>query len=311
MASLNLIFSGSGEFGLPTLHALLDRGHRIVTVISQPDRPAGRGKKLTPTPIAQFALERGLPLMRTSDINAETLPPADAMVVIAFGQKIAPRVVDHPRLGSINLHASLLPRYRGAAPINWAIVEGQPVTGNSVIRLAQKMDAGAILAQSPLAIGELETAGELHDRLAEHGAPLVLEVLEKLASGNAIETPQNESQATLAPKITRDAARIDWSRPAREIACRIRGFYPWPGCHGRLIGPDGEESGRVTLVRAAVTGPVAGAAGTVVDESGIVAAGDATGVRIVELQPEGKRPMTIEAYRNGHRFAAGMRIVSL
>ncbi|MGE5610783.1 MAG: methionyl-tRNA formyltransferase, partial [Bacillota bacterium] len=197
MLGLNVIFAGSGEFGLPTLRALLASGHHIVTVVSQPDRPAGRGKVLTPTPIAQFAIEQQLPLIRTGNINAESLPPADVMVVIAFGQKIAPAVVDHPRLGSVNLHASLLPKYRGAAPINWAILRGETVAGNSVIRLAQKMDAGAILGQTTLPIGELETAGELHDRLAEAGAPLVLDVLGKLAEGTAEEKPQSEAEATV------------------------------------------------------------------------------------------------------------------
>ncbi len=153
---------------------------------------------MTATPIARYSAEQNLPLLRTNDINRETLPPADLMVVVAFGQKIAQPIVQHARLGSINLHASLLPKYRGAAPINWAIIEGERVTGNSVIRLADRMDAGAVLGQSTLEIGEMETAGELHDRLAEAGAPLVLRVIDELASGRAPETPQDESKATLA-----------------------------------------------------------------------------------------------------------------
>ena len=165
-APLQIIFAGSGEFGLPALQALLQAGHNLKHVYSQPDRPAGRGKKLTPTPISQFCLDHHLPLTRTDNINAETLPPADALVVIAFGQKIAPHVVDHAPLGAVNLHASLLPKYRGAAPIHRAILAGETVTGNSVIRLAQKMDAGALLGQSRLQIGQTETVGELHDRLA-------------------------------------------------------------------------------------------------------------------------------------------------
>src|SRR5689334_18777973 len=156
MENLQLIFAGAGEFGLPTLEALVNAGHQIGLVVSQPDRPAGRGRKLTPTPIAQFALDRGLPLERTDDINALPLPPADVMVVIAFGQKIAANVVNHPRLGSVNLHSSRLPKYRGAAPINAAILAGENITGNSIIRLAQKMDAGAVLGQSSIEIGELE-----------------------------------------------------------------------------------------------------------------------------------------------------------
>src|SRR5436309_936915 len=142
MTPLRIIFAGSGEFGLPTLRALIDAGHDVVQVVTQPDRPAGRGRALTPTGIAELASSRKLPLLKTANINAESLPPADLMVVIAFGQKIAEAVVHHPRLGSVNLHASILPKYRGAAPINWAIIRGETLAGNSVIRLAQRMDAG-------------------------------------------------------------------------------------------------------------------------------------------------------------------------
>src|SRR3954469_19542920 len=183
LESLRIIFAGSGEFGLPTLEALRAAGHDIVLVVSQPDRPAGRGRGLQPTPVAAAALAAGLPVLRTADINRETLPPADLMGVIAFGQKIADSVVHHPRLGSVNLHASVLPKYRGAAPINWAIINGETAAGNSVIRLAQRMDAGAVLAQSHVPIGELETAGELHDRLAADGAPPRPSGAEKPARG--------------------------------------------------------------------------------------------------------------------------------
>src|SRR5947209_6963575 len=158
-APLHILFAGSGEFGLPTLAALLDAGHSIVHVYTQPDRPAGRGRSLTPTAIAQFALERSLPLTRTDSLNTEPLPQADLLVVIAFGQKISEAVATHCRLGSVNLNASRLPKYRGAAPINWAILRGETITGNSVIRLAQRMDAGVILGQSSIPIGETETAG--------------------------------------------------------------------------------------------------------------------------------------------------------
>jgi methionyl-tRNA formyltransferase len=305
---LRIIFAGSGEFGLPTLGALLDAGHDVVHVFSQPDRPAGRGRALTPTPIAQFALDRRRPLTRTADINREPLPLADVMVVVAFGQKIAPHVVDHPRLGSVNLHASRLPKYRGAAPINWAIVRGDTIAGNSVIRLAQKMDAGAVLGMSELAIGELETAGELHDRLAADGATLVPRVLEQLATGTAVETPQDESRATLAPKLSRDASRIDWSRPATEVARQIRGLYPWPGCRVRLLSSDGNETARLTLVRGRPASAAA-PAGTIFG-SGLVGAGD-NSLEVVGVQPEGKRPMSLAAFRNGHPWEPGMRLESI
>jgi methionyl-tRNA formyltransferase len=263
---------------------------------------------MTPTNIAAFAAENSLPLLKTGDINAEDLPPADVMVVIAFGQKIAPYIVNHPRLGSINLHASLLPKYRGAAPINWAIIRGETETGNSVIRLASKMDAGAILAQSRLRMGDLETAGEMHDRLAEDGEQVIPRVVAQLTTGEASETPQDELHATLAPKLSREASNIDLTRPAGEIANQIRGMYPWPGCRVRLIDAGGQEMARVTLVRAR------GVAGQVepgrIGADGLVGSGDGA-VQIIELQPEGKRPMRLEAFRNGHRRDAQMRLESL
>lgn len=303
---LRIIFAGSGEFGIPTLRALLDAGHQIVQVVSQPDRPAGRGRTLTPTPIAAFSISRGLTLTRTANINAESLPPADVMVVIAFGQKIAAQVVDHPRLGSINLHASLLPKYRGAAPINWAIIRGEKQTGNSVIRLAEKMDAGAVLGQSRLEIGELATAGELHDRLAADGAPLVCAVLEGLAAGTAVETPQDHAGAIIAPKLSRESAKISFARPAVEVANQVRGMYPWPGCRVRLLDAAGAEVARFTLVRARPADHPAQSPGTILADRTVSAAGKA--IEIVELQPEGKRPMSLAAFRNGHRWDAGMRL---
>lgn len=304
--TLRILFAGSGEFGVPTLRALLDAGHQIIQVVSQPDRPAGRGRTLTPTPIAAFSIAHGLTLTRTADLNAEVLPPADVMVVIAFGQKIAAHVVHHPRLGSINLHASLLPKYRGAAPINWAIIRGETETGNSVIRLAEKMDAGAVLGQSRLAIGELETAGELHDRLAADGAPLVREVLDGLAAGTAVEAPQDHAEATIAPKLSRESAKISFARPASEVANQARGMYPWPGCRMRLLDAAGAEVTRFTLIRARPTDQRAQSPGTILCDRTVSTADGA--ISIVELQPEGKRPMSLAAFRNGHRWEAGMRL---
>ena len=224
---------------------------------SSPSQTAlpGTGGNWHPTPIAILAEELSLPVLKTANINTEpsaNIPPADLMVVIAFGQKISPPVVNAPRLGSINLHASRLPRHRGAAPINWAILSGDTIAGNSIIRLAERMDAGAVLAMSELAIGEMETAGELHDRLSADGATLVLRTLEELAVGRKTEMPQDEPEATLAPKLSRSAATIDWSRPADQISRQIRGLFPWPGCHINLLdsATPPRQCGRATLVRA-------------------------------------------------------------
>jgi methionyl-tRNA formyltransferase len=306
---ISILFAGSGEFGLPTLQSLQTAGHTITRVYSQPDRPAGRGRKLTPTPIAQYALDHNLDLVRTDDLNKEPLPPADLLIVIAFGQKISESVANHPRLGSVNLHASRLPKYRGAAPINWAILDGEPHTGNSIIRLAQRMDAGPVLAMSRLEIGDLETAGELHDRLAHDGAPLMLQTLDPLARGAATETPQNESQATKAPKLNRDASKIDWNHPADQIAKQIRGMYPWPGCRVALLDESGQPLDRLSLVRARPAASVAGTPGFI-GHTGLISTG-AGSLEIVEIQPEGKRPMPLVAYRNGHPWHPGLRLQSL
>lgn len=309
MTPLRIIFAGSGEFGLPTIRGLLEAGHELALVISQPDRPAGRGRVLTPTPVGQFAIGKSLPLLRTPNINAETLPDADLLMVIAFGQKIGEALAHRPRLGSANLHASLLPLYRGAAPINWALLRGETLTGNTVIRLAPRMDAGAILGQSPLAINELETAGELHDRLAVEGAGLVLSVVDKLGSGRAQEWEQDDAYASPAPKLGRESAQLDWTKPAAEIANRIRGLYPWPGCRVRLVNASGGTT-RATLVRARAvdsTDSNSTPPGTI-DSAGLIAAG-AGGVEIVEIQPEGKRPMPLAAYRNGHAWTRGMQVL--
>ncbi|HEV8378516.1 MAG TPA: methionyl-tRNA formyltransferase [Tepidisphaeraceae bacterium] len=302
--ALKILFAGSGEFGGPSLEMLDEAGHEIVHVITQPDRPAGRGRELTWTPIAGVATKPlGLPVLKTANINEEKLPPADLLVVIAFGQKIAPHVVNQPRLGAINLHASLLPRYRGAAPINWAIINGERRTGNSVIRLAQRMDAGAILGQSVVEIGELETAGELHNRLAIDGAGLLVRLVREIEKGNVVERVQEENLAVAAPKLNREAARIDWSGDAEAIARRIRGLFPWPGCRVKV-----GEKGNLTLMRARAVDR-AGEVG-VIGEDGTVGAGKGS-VEIVEVLPEGKRPMKLSAYRNGHPWEAGMRVESL
>jgi len=311
MEKLQIIFAGSGAFGLPALKALLDVGHDVVQVYSQPDRPAGRGMKLTPTPIAKFATDKNLPLVRTLDINAEPLTPADLLVVIAFGQKIGEQVIHHTRLKAINLHASILPRYRGAAPIHAAILGGETVTGNSVIRLAQKMDAGAILGQSELSIGPLETAGELHDRLSLDGAMLIPRVVDELARGVAVVREQDHSLATLARKLSRESTRLEFHESARQAARQIRGMYPWPGCRVRLIKGE-DEVARLTLVRATNDDGVddrPADAGTI-DENGRVIC-DAGRLIVVEVQPEGKRPMPLDAYRNGHAWNSGMRLQSI
>jgi methionyl-tRNA formyltransferase len=308
--SLKIIFAGSGEFGLPTLRALVGGGHQVVAIFTQPDRPAGRGRHLAPTPIAGAAETMGLAVTRTDDLNSAPLPAADLMIVIAFGQKISQQAANHARMGSVNLHASLLPKYRGAAPINWAILNGERISGNSVIRLANRMDAGAILGQSEVVIGEMETAGELHDRLAIDGAGLIGRVVGELIAGKAVERVQDESAATVAPKLSRETAKLDWAASAEVVARRINGLSPWPGCRVRLMDEAGNEILQLALVRARGVSSSATAKPGCVLEEGSIAAGQGQ-VELLDVQPAGKRPMSLSDFRRGHRWGRAMRIESV
>ena len=306
MNQTRVIFAGSGAFGIPALTAMLDAHYDVTAVYTQPDRPAGRGMKLTPTPVAAFARTRGLNVISTQNINTEALPSADVLVVIAFGQKIAPHVVTHARLGSINLHASRLPKYRGAAPINWAVIRGDAVTGNSVIRLADKMDAGAVLGMSEVPISETDTAGELHDRLSLDGGPLVLRVIADLLQGVSIEVEQDHASATQAPKLSRETAVIDWSQPCTVVSRLVNGLSPWPACTVRV----GDESDTLKLLRARpiIDTQNAYEPGTIDDLKRITCGTGA--IELIDVQPAGKRPMTFADYQRGRAWTPGTRLAS-
>ncbi|HQY89198.1 MAG TPA: methionyl-tRNA formyltransferase [Tepidisphaeraceae bacterium] len=305
-----IIFAGAGEFGVPTLERLVARGFPIARVYTQPDKPAGRGHTLTPTPVGKFALEQKLDLVRTVDLNSENLPSADLLLIIAFGQKLSQELVSKPTFGAINLHASRLPKFRGAAPINWAVIEGEEITGNSIIRIADRMDAGNVLGMSEIEIGELETAGEIHDRLARDGAELVERVINELSNGRAVEVEQDHGRATRAKKLSRELAVIDWTRPAKSIANQIRGMFPWPGIRVKLIESSGNVLDRFTLIRARCVGTTRHESPGFIDGFGRITSGEGE-VEIVELQPEGKRPMSLEAYRNGKPWPVGARLESV
>jgi len=243
---MKLLFFGSGAFGLPTLERLC-AAHDVLAVVTQPDRPAGRKRVPTPTPIGQWAEARGLPVHKADDVNT---PPfvervaaygADASVVIAFGQKLSPRLIDAMGRLAVNLHASLLPKYRGAAPINWAMIDGQATTGVSVIALAQRMDAGAVYATAELAIDPNQTAGELHDRLAQLGPACVSRVLDDLAGGTLSPVEQDESKATKAPKFKKGDGTVSFEMSAPLVRARIHGLTPWPGCRVTWRGSAGDE----------------------------------------------------------------------
>jgi methionyl-tRNA formyltransferase len=229
---MNLVYLGSGEFGVPCLDALQASGHNLCLIVTQPANPAGRGRKPQPTPVGQWADTHGVAFVETDNVNTPEVSQKiaacrpDVIVVIAFGQKIGKELVALPPKGAINVHASLLPKYRGAAPINWAILRGETQTGNSIITLADKIDAGDILAQARTEIGPQETAGELHDRLAQLAAPLLLETLGALAAGAATYTKQNDAEATFAPKLHKADGFLDFREPAEILARKMRGFWP-------------------------------------------------------------------------------------
>lgn len=305
---MDLVFFGSGAFGLPTLKALV-AAHHVRAVITQPDRPAGRGKKLTPTLIGAWAEERGLDVLKPPNVNEPTVVervrgiPADAWVVIAFGQKLSRVLLDG--VFAVNLHASLLPRWRGAAPINAAIVGGDEVTGNSVITLADRMDAGLVLGQSRREIEPSQTAGDLHDLLSEDGPALVLDVLAAYEAGRLEPVEQDESLVTIAPKLSSRDRWVDFGQPAEASARRIHGLTPWPGVS---VGIDGLQA-KVSRVEVVEGGCQSGEVGVLIDApGGIVSCGGGTRLRLIEVQPAGKRPMGWSDFVRGHEVRSGQRV---
>ena len=231
---MRIVFAGTPEFAAPPLRALLDSPHDICGVYTQPDRPAGRGRKLTPSPVKVLAQESGLPVFQPETLKDETaqaqlrnLKP-DLMVVVAYGLLLPRAFIDIPPLGCINIHASLLPRWRGAAPIQRSILAGDSETGVTIMYIEPRLDAGPMLLKKACPIGPDDTAGDLHDRLSRIGAEALLETLPSIAAGTAQPEMQDESLVTHAAKINKDDAQLDWSRPAAELQCQVRAFNPWP-----------------------------------------------------------------------------------
>jgi len=316
---MRIAFAGSGPFGLPSLGALLEGGQDVVLVVTQPDRPAGRGRLLQVGPVARFARHRNLPLLQPEDVNVSDVVQQirdlvpDLLVVIAFGQKVGNDLLALPRHGAINLHASLLPKFRGAAPINWALIMGEIETGLSVIRMTDRIDAGDILGQRATGIEPNETASELAERLSGLGARLVTEVVREIPLEEVESRRQNESQATLAPRLKKSDGAIDWGRSAREIHNRVRGVTPWPGASSVLAAKGGRKAVRLVISRTALTErPARGESGTVLDAGpeGIDVATARGVVRILEVTPAGKRTMSAADFVNGYRVGPGAAFVS-
>jgi methionyl-tRNA formyltransferase len=299
---MKLVFFGSGSFGLPTLRRLIAQ-HTASLVVTQPDRPAGRRRKLSPTPVGRIAEEHRLETVRTDDVNDPAVARriaaagAGAFVVIDFGQKIGPGVLGD--VFAINLHASLLPKYRGAAPINWAVINGETETGVSVIRISQRLDAGDVLAREATPIDPMETAGELEERLSEMGPQIVLETLSRYQSGQLHPAKQDDRLASRAPKLSKADGTVRFDQPAEAVRCRVHGLTPWPGCTVLL---DGE---RLRLLRVVVAeGRQRHAApGEVLSDRTVACA---TGsLHLLAVQPPGGKSMSFDAYCHGHPVGAG------
>lgn len=308
---MRVLFWGTPTFAVPTLRALTEEGHEVVGVVTRPDRPAGRGRKLTPSPVKEAAADDGLPVLTPDRPRGEAFlrdiraMGADISVVVAYGHILSRAVLDVPRFGSLNVHASLLPALRGAAPIHWAIIRDHRESGVTVMRMVEEMDAGPILLQEKEPIGPRETMTELATRLSEVGAVALVEALALLSVGASEERDQDHDRATYAPKVNRETARVDWSRPAPEVANLIRGMDEWPGAWSRLSGEP------VKLYRpGAAREDLSGPPGTVLradpDDALVIATGQG-GLEVDDVQPPGKRRMKAADWMRGRGVAEGQR----
>jgi methionyl-tRNA formyltransferase len=306
---VRIVFWGTPAFSLPALRALGDEGHDVLAVVTQPDRPAGRGRELSKSAVKVEAESEGIPVLQPEKAHApefvaelRALEP-DLSVVVAYGQILKPEVLDLPRFGSVNIHGSLLPELRGAAPVQWAIIRGMDTTGVTIMRMDAGLDSGPMLLRVEEPIEPDESASELAGRLAEIGAEALVEALALLEAGQLVEEPQDHARATWAPKLDREQARIDWSRPAAEVGRWIRGLDDVPGAWSPL-----GAAGPVKLFRPTLGG-AAGEPGTVLgarDDGIVVACGEGS-VLVREVQPPGKRRMNAADWVRGRGVAVGDR----
>ena len=304
---MRIVFLGTPDFAVPSLEALIAAGHDVAAVFTQPDRPKGRGNQVSEPPVKAAAKRLGLHVYQPERIRRpesvdllRQLSP-ELMVVVGYGQIVPQAIIDIPRFGILNVHASLLPKYRGAAPIQWAIANGESQTGVTIMQIDAGLDTGDMLLKSSIAIGPDEIAPELSARLAPLGGNLLIEVIAQIESGTAIREKQNDAEATLAPILKKEDGRIDWSRHAQQIYNRLRGFIPWPGAYTSLRG----QPLLITWGKPAQGAGLAQASLCVRDKRVFVGCGDDTVFEIMEVQPAGKKKMLIEAFLNGYKLQSG------
>ncbi len=303
---MNLLFMGTPDFAVPALQSLVKAGHTVSGVFCQPDRPKGRGHKLLPPPVKEEAMKRSIPVYQPNSVkNGEALEiikqhNPDCIVVVAYGKLLPQEILEFPKYGCVNIHASLLPHYRGAAPIQWAVLNGDPVTGVTTMKMDIGMDTGDILLQKEFPIPDTMTSGELFDALSPLGGELIVETLKALEEGTVTPVPQNHEQATHAPMLDRSLSLLDFSRSAKELHNTIRGLHPWPCAKFTY----GDKTVKVHASR--VLGECKGTPGeTLEDKRLVVCCGDGVALHLKTIQFEGAKPMGDEDALRGHPIAKG------
>ena len=314
MKSLRVVFMGTPDFAAPCLEALLAAGHEVAAVITQPDRPRGRGRKLSFSPVKACAVEHGLEVLQPEKIKTpefeqvlQELAP-DVMVVVAFGQILSPAILAIPPLGCVNVHASLLPYYRGAAPIHWAVMQGEEKTGVTTMYMDEGLDTGDMILKKEIAISKDASTGEIHDQLMQEGAVLLQETLALIADGKAPRTKQDHAVSTYAPLLKADIEQLDWTRSAQELHNRIRGLSPWPGAYCRYAGGRLKVWKSRVCEETAAVGAIPGRTARLSAEGFVVETGDGL-LELLEVQPENKRRMKASECACGYSLQPGDRLV--
>ena len=304
---MRIVFMGTPDFAVPCLQRLLEDGHEVPAVFTQPDKPVGRHAVLTPPPVKQLALSHGIPVYQPTKMRDGTaaallreLAP-DCLVVVAYGRILPQEILDVPLRGCVNIHGSLLPRYRGAAPIQWSVIRGETVTGVTSMFMDAGMDTGDIIDTLTTPIGENETAGELFERLAPLGARLLSTTLAAIADGTVTRRPQNDAEATMAPMLEKAMGRLDLTRPAQELHNQVRGMNPWPGAFCTA-------GGKTLKIHETRVAAGSGAPGTLLCADPVTVACGEGALQLVTVQPEGKPRMAAEAWLRGARLPQGARL---
>lgn len=318
---MRILFMGTPEFAVPSLEALAKSGHEIIGVVTQPDRPKGRGQKLTPSPVKVVALDAGVIVYQPEKIKTpefveqlKSLSP-DLIVVVAFGQLLSKEILEIPKYGCINVHASLLPQYRGAAPIHWAVINGETETGITIMQMDEGLDSGDSIISGAIPIEPEDTTGIIHDRLTQLGAQLLVKAVGMISNGTAVKTPQNHEKATYAPLLTKATEKIDWSQAPREVCNLVRGLNPWPGAYTTL----GDKVLKIWLAQLCDVSAIAGlppaisdtAAGEVVGRvpgAGFAVAAGGGYVVVTDVQLQGSKKLKAEEFMRGHNINKGIRL---